>query len=538
MRLSPIVYKEWLKLRQLAFVMLAFAVLSGGYFVVDVVGQFANIEPESMMWYRYSHLGDKPYWWVKYVFMLIATGVALGQFIPEVVGNRIRILMHLPLSVDSIIAQHLAVGASIILIINALLSLIVLATTNYYYPIDVVQASCRDLLLAQLPVIALYFGLVAVMIENDWRRKLLKLVMTSAAVIFASKNHYQWQDSAGLGVLIWLLLPLKDSFLSIKTRRLSNKGYVLCFSLVLSALLGTIGVRVYNQYATTMTHYYVFYSHRLQEYVYQRNAPNHRFFYGTSTQQLDKSQFENALPFVYWKNFDIQGKLPIEISGVSYDKPSIRRSRLSLQYTPKRFQETNLPLYPLFNPISDRGSIRFPENAFAPHGDGFQVYAAERAQLNTELSDELNQLAEAQNVEFPIKAIWGKTTNMKPFDWGYFVKDSAGKLFNLRRADSQLSLVSVPALESGEEIAHIQVSENRHKKFYGYAVTQSDQIYLLGYPDYQWIKLDIDHFDRQTMSFQLLADPINYLLRYDDGRRYYAVRFDKHYRRLDDIVFE
>ena len=40
------------------------------------------------------------------------------------------------------------------------------------------------------------------------------------------------------------------------------------------------------------------------------------------------------------------------------------------------------------------------------------------------------------------------------------------------------------------------------------------------------------------MSFQLLADPISYLLRYDDGNKYYAVRFDKQYRRIDDTVFE
>ena len=90
----------------------------------------------------------------------------------------------------------------------------------------------------------------------------------------------------------------------------------------------------------------------------------------------------------------------------------------------------------------------------------------------------------------------------------------------------------------GEEVDYLQVSENRHKKFYGYAITKSDNIYLLGYPDYQWIKLDVSNFDRKSMSFQLLADPISYLLRYDDGSKYYAVRFDKQYRRIDDTVFE
>jgi hypothetical protein len=101
-----------------------------------------------------------------------------------------------------------------------------------------------------------------------------------------------------------------------------------------------------------------------------------------------------------------------------------------------------------------------------------------------------------------------------------------------------LSLTPVAAVKEDEEIAYIQISENRQKKFYGYAITESNHIYLIGYPEYQWIKLDVGNFDRNTMSFQLLADPINYLLRYDDGKKYYAVRFDKQYRRLDDTVFE
>ncbi|NOI83763.1 DUF4857 domain-containing protein [Vibrio tubiashii] len=537
MSASPILSKEWLKLRQLAVVMSVLVVVSGGYFVIDLVGQFANIEPESMMWYRYSHLGDKPYWWVMYVFFLVASGVALCQFIPEVLGKRIRILMHLPMSVERVIGAHLVVGGSLVLAINALLVLIVLTAIHHYYPIDIVQASGRELLLGQLPAIALYLGLIAVLVENDWRRKALKLVVAASVVIYTAQASSHWSDVVGIVLLLWLLFPVKDSFLSVKTRRLTSVGYTLSFVLIVTGLLGAISFRVYSQYVTSPAKYYLFYSHILQDYVYQRNAPHHKFYYGTATKEFDKLEFESVLPFVFWKNFDIQGKLPIEVEGKSYNKNTIRRSRMSLQYSPERLTPSNLDLYPLFNPVSDKGSIRFPENAFAPHRDGFQIYAAETAQLNKQLSENLNQLAVEQGVQFPIQAVWGKTTNMKPFDWGYFVKDSTGKLFNLRRADNQLSLTSVASIP-GEEIDYLQVSENRHKKFYGYAITKSNHIYLLGYPDYQWIKLDISNFDRKSMSFQLLADPISYLLRYDDGSKYYAVRFDKQYRRIDDTVFE
>lgn len=538
MMLTQVLSKEWLKLRQLSAVLFTLVVVAGGYFTVDLVGQFANIEPESMMWYRYSHLGDKPYWWVKYSFLLVAASIALCQFIPEIMGKRIRILMHLPLSTEWVVYTHTLVGGSLIIAVNSLLAVIVLLAMNYYYPSVITIASAKDMLFSQLPALAMYLGLVMVLVENEWRRRALKITLAIALVILAQKNHYQWQDLVWLSVLIWFILPLKDSFLSIKTRRIEGRGYRMSFAAILLIMVSSIGLRLHDQYAVTTSKYYLFYSHLLKDYVYQENAPHHRFNYGTASLSFDKSEFENALPFVFWKNFDIQGKLPVEVDGRFYDKMAIRRSRLSLQYNSERISSPDVPLYPLFNPISNKGSIRFPENAFVPLTNSFAVYAAETAKLNHSLTNEINQLAEQLKVQFPIRNVWGKTTNMKPFDWGYFIQDTNGTLFNLRRADGVLSLVQVPDLETSESLVYLQVSENRQKSFYGYAISQSSDVYLIGYPDYQWVKLDLNDFDYRTMSFQLLADPLNYLLRYDDGKQYHAVRFDKQYRRLDQAVFE
>jgi hypothetical protein len=343
----------------------------------------------------------------------------------------------------------------------------------------------------------------------------------------------EWLKLRWLPLVIWLVLLVIDSFLSVKTRRLESR----CFDLSIPLLLGVSGSRLYQEYAVSHDRYYLFYSPLLNDFVYQENGSNHTFFYGSSSGSLEKEQFEQALPFVYWKNLDIQGKLPVTIAGESYNKRQLRNARMSLQYDPGRLNKPEVPLYPFFNPISHKGSIRFPENAIAVHSDRFEVYAAESAQPNRALAEEVNQLAAQQLVDFPVREVWGKTTNMKPFDWGYFIKDSSGKLFNLRRADNQVALQPVPVPQAVGDIVYIQVSENRHKQFYGYAISASSQVYLLSYPDYRFIPLELDGFDYHTMSFQLLSDPLYYVMRYNDGRRYSAVRFDKQYQRLDSASF-
>lgn len=536
--MNPIYQKEWFKLKRYVFALAGAAIVLGAYFWFDLTGQYANIEPESMMWYRFSHLGDKPYSWLIYCFVLVGGIVAACQYVPEIMGRKVRILTHLPVSLNSIVFRHLLAGVVMILVVNAILGLSVVAAFSQFYPADIVQVAAKDMLFGQLPAIAVYLGLAAVIIECDWPRKVWKFAIAALATFVTLKGHYDSIDAIWAVGLLWLAFPVKDSFLSVKTRRLQHKAYLLTVPLVAAGLTGLTTTRLLDEYAVSHTKFYVFYSAVLNDFVYQENGPNHTFFYGTPTEKLEKSVFEQSLPFVYWKNLDIQGKLPVTVEGKVYNKREIRNSRMSLQYDPTRLTKPEVTLYPFFNPISHKGSIRFPENAFALKSDRLEIYAAETALPNAELAQEVNHLAEKEGVVFPLREVWGKTTNMKPFDWGYFVKDSSGAIFNLNRADNSVHLKPVNVPSEVGDIAYIQVSENRHKKFYGYAISKQSKLYLISYPDYQFIPLDLDGFDYKTMSFQLLSDPLYYVIRYDDGEKYSAVRYSKDYKKMDKAEFE
>ena len=506
MKICAIYQKEWLKLKRYALAFATVAVALGGYFWFNLAGQYANIEPESMMWYRFSHLGDKPYRWLLYCFALVGGLTAICQFVPEVMGKKVRILTHLPVPLSSVVLKHLLAGCLMIISVNALLALFVVLAFSWYYPMDIVQVSIKDMLFGQMPAIAVYLGLAAVIVENDWRRRVMKSVFAALMALVLIKEQYQLRDLLWLILLFWLVYPVKDSFLSVKTRRLEQKRYMLNIPAVMMVLLVTSGERLYSEFSVPHTRYYVFYSQLLDNFVYQQNGAGHQFDYGTPSQTLSKTEFEESLPFVYWKNLDIQGKLPVTVDGKSYGKNMIRKSRMSLQYDPSRLNKPEVDLYPLFNPISHKGSIPFPENAFALKPSRVEVYAAETAQPNAELAKEVNAQLEGAGVSFPLKAVWGKTTNMKPFDWGYFIQDKENKLFNLRRADNVVSVTSVSIPESVGKLVFMQVSENRHKKFYGYAIAEDSKVYLVSYPDYQFIPLKLEGFDYNLHQHQGHSD--------------------------------
>ena len=386
-----------------------------------------------------------------------------------------------------------------------------------------------------LPSLTLYLGLCSVIIERSLWRKWLKLLPTVLIVLLFYKNRYSSGDLLLLAVILWLLPAVYDSFLSVKTLRLRTLPY-RGGALLVGVLILVSGMTRYQQdFAKDFKKYYLFYSPVLEAFVYQKNGRGHQFEYGTTQATFNRETYEDALPFVYWKNRDIQGRLPVAIAGKTYAKEDIRKARLSLQYQPSRLTASEVQLYPLFNPSNDKGAIPFPEEVFVLKMDRILVYDCESVEVIPDLSRQLNSLLADAGAIFPLTGIWGKTTNMKPFDWGYFIKDQKGRVFNLSRADNDLAVKQVPLPRQLAPIVYIQVSENRQKNFYGYLITENSRVFLIGYPDYELIPIQLEGFDYRKMSFQLLADPLHYLVRFDDDKTYHAVLFDKDYQLIKTI---
>lgn len=180
--------------------------------------------------------------------------------------------------------------------------------------------------------------------------------------------------------------------------------------------------------------------------------------------------------------------------------------------------------------------IPFPEEAFFSKKDRFVIYDCESIKENKKLTKEMNKALMEKNFKHPARGIWGKTTNMKPFDWGYFILDDHERLFNIQRGDNRFTVVKIE-YPQGIEIEFIKISENRQKNLYGYMIDKKSNFYLISYKDNNFVKLDLPNFDHKSMKLQLISNPLYYQLRYNDEENYYAAVFDKEYNRLDKEMY-
>jgi hypothetical protein len=218
-----------------------------------------------------------------------------------------------------------------------------------------------------------------------------------------------------------------------------------------------------------------------------------------------------------------------------FEKETIKESRLSFNYTPKMLKPLEIELYPLFNPKKNEGVIPFSEEFFTITKQKANVYDYD--QKRNKLEDDLNLHLKENHFHFPAKKIWGKTTNLKPFDLGYLILDAQNSLFHLKRANDTLFVKKIP-YPNYIELAYINLSENRQKRLSGYAIDMQNNFYLLDW-GFNFIKLKLSFFNHTTMKLKLLADPLYYFIQYDDGTNYYAELYSKQtYEKIDEIKFD
>lgn len=543
--IRSIIQKEWLKLRFIILLLMiaSFVILANFWYNLDF--QFSTVEPESMMWYRFASLEQKPYESLSYLFYIIGFAVAVFQFVPEKIKNRIKIMTHLPISLKRSLFLHLFIGIFYIFILSLLLTLTIVVIVSFYYPLEIGMVSMKDTSFYFLGSIIVYLGVSSAVIEKNALISALKLFITLLLIFVFHKTTFSSIDFIWIFIALLLLFVSLDSFYSIKEQRL--KSFIFKFSIFISIITVLVfSYQLYiNKYENSLNKYYIFYSPILKKFVYQKNFGEHQFEYGTDEKEtFDMNTYKSYLPFVYWRDLDIQGKLPLYLDGEMYDKKTIKESRLSFSYNPNLLKKQEVQIYPFFNPQSHMGMIKFPEEMISFENDTIDFYEHDHIEhdesqnnTHTHLIEEMIQLPLTHEITFPIKDVWGKATNMKPFDLGYFILDSNNKLFRLNRHDNTLYLNHIE-YPHGIELKFIKISENKKRELAGFAIDSKSNVYILDYQTLKFTKIDIQGFDYKKMKLLFISNPKYYLVRYDDHIKYHAAVFDKEFNKLDEALFE
>jgi hypothetical protein len=245
-------------------------------------------------------------------------------------------------------------------------------------------------------------------------------------------------------------------------------------------------------------------------------------------------EFEKHLPFIYYKNMDLWGLLPLEIDGRKFTKAEIKKNRQVLELKPEEIsgRSPETPLWPLLESNPGQARLVFPEDRFRMTGSAMEFVNADTNKVDPDLTARFTLALEKAGFVFPARSVGGKFSILKPLDEGVFIVDAGYKVFHVKRRDGDPVVVNT-GIDPGLKTRHIKISENKRGEYYGLLLTRNGGLHLLSCDRYRMIQLPLRNYDPDTMDFKLLINPLYRTAVYSDDAVIRAVAMDGNFTPVD-----
>lgn len=256
---------------------------------------------------------------------------------------------------------------------------------------------------------------------------------------------------------------------------------------------------------------YLFFSPVAKTFLFREHHGDHNFIHGSADGDLyERRDFEQLLPFMYHRNMELWGLLPLDIDGQTFDRDAIRDALQVFELKAREIADRgpDLPVYALFDAAPGRAGLSFPEDVFRLARSRIEFIAVDVNRIDERLTERFTNALRAAGFVFPARLVAGRQTILKPYDAGVFLVDAEGAVFHLRREADEPEVTRTP-IPRDLGIRHIKIVENARRDLLGLILTESGGIFLLTMPDYRLVELPTQGYDPDRMDYRLVVNPVN-----------------------------
>lgn len=242
-------------------------------------------------------------------------------------------------------------------------------------------------------------------------------------------------------------------------------------------------------------------------------------------------EFESHLPFIYVRNMDRRGLLPMHIDGREFNRDIIEAHRQVLELSVRNLPGHTPPqeFWPILNSNPDQAGLVFPDDRFRMTDKAMEFINADYNQVDEDLTRTWTEALTAEDFKFPARLVAGNFTILKPFDDGIFVVDNDYAIFHLKRVQDQALVIRTP-IDPQLKCRHLTVVESNLRQFHGLLLDGNGRLHLLTTADYKLIELPLSGYDPETMDFKIIFDPLYKTAVYSDEQLIRAVALNDNYK--------
>lgn len=245
-----------------------------------------------------------------------------------------------------------------------------------------------------------------------------------------------------------------------------------------------------------------------------------------------REEFEKLLPFIYYKNMELWGLLPLLLEGKSFDAAAIRDERRVFELSARELAPVTQPpgLFPVLESAPGQARLVYPEDRCRLAAKELECLNADTNARDPELSRLFSQALREAGFVFPAKLAASSRTILKPFDAGVFLVDADERLFRLTRIQGK-PRVQRASLPSDLRVRHILISESKQRQHLGLLLGEDGRLGLLS-EELGFFELPLPGYEPERMDFKLVLDPLYATALYADERVIRGLAMDRDFQPL------
>lgn len=268
---------------------------------------------------------------------------------------------------------------------------------------------------------------------------------------------------------------------------------------------------------------FIYYSPLLDDFITRDSGD----FVDMQGNRYTQAQTDSLLPYFFYRQLLSEGRLPDSLFGQPIDTKLLRREQFTFKTSPAQLNKPRVALYEMLDSESGRVDLQMPEDVFRLTDNGLEFITAETNKVNRDKSDMFTSVLRAHGFVFPVDLIWGNGSVRKPYDNGFLMTDSEGKLFNLRMAKGSPIVHNISMPDSVHLIA-LFTTEYDDMRNLGFVVDDHYHVYAVSRKDYALQPFGIPAYDPQQMQILMMGNMHDITVRIYTATdtRYYALRAD------------
>lgn len=171
-------FKETMKLKT-GWIVLAVLNLAVMARLLLTTRHLFRLDHAEIVWYRVMGLGQLPYDDFRLIPLITGTAFACLQFLPEMRGERFRLLLHLPVPENTLIIAHLLAGLTGLAVICLADAVCVFSLMARYFPRETVFASLLAIAPWLIAGLTAYLGVTLALLEPNLTLRMATILVTA-----------------------------------------------------------------------------------------------------------------------------------------------------------------------------------------------------------------------------------------------------------------------------------------------------------------------------------------------------------------------